>query len=719
MILEEHLDHFDHGVLNTLRLLKLLGVLFLGGMIIFATSIPEYYLLPFGIFPGFFLYGFFRDLLNKLKVERMRREETARRGGDEVEGMPPDRDCFKRELQEKETQGLNKYLVAFGIETGEGIWIDDDEACCHGCIFAKTGVGKTQTLMSLLFQQMLRGRASGATFIDAKRDGDTLNQIVAMAMLTGRIEDLIVIDPLDPIHSYNFCLTDQKAEIKARKVLRSGLPKLHDQNEAKHYERLASDSIYRLVRSIEAVGLSWSIKDVAVALSSFSIAFPILKEMLKSRGEGSREALVELGHLAATYRNNKGAIDLQKLTDNFRGVASELYSLATGDLGRLFCSVSNDLNLTKAVLEGKIVYFMLPRLEEAEASARMAKVIREDLEVTIGEITSSQHRLDDPHLVFIDEGAAIFGPTWANLFELARKGRFGFFFGAQSVAALTDPNIGLSKEFFDRVMANVNLKIMMRVGDNFTAKIMSEWLGKVTVYRKSLGAGTTYSKSTGIFSAGLDPDNTHTHGTSNFFAFYEDEEDRVSADDFKHNLGSEKGLAWIDIGDGNPQKARCLWMDPDLNFPARDEILRYATHQSEKLGLSDVVEHELLKIQEPRSREDGQRLLGDGREQNVGQNDGRWRQQGLEYGDKKGSSESKSQAKQPLGIEYQDNELFKVDPAKTTPINTTILNVPTEESVQALLEAKAYNEPPKKNRPDEKKTDKAADLAKKKKLFLR
>ncbi|MBW4422859.1 MAG: hypothetical protein KME13_27400 [Myxacorys californica WJT36-NPBG1] len=181
-----------------------------------------------------------------------------------------------------------------------------------------------------------------------------------------------------------------------------------------------------------------------------------------------------MSHTARPYFL-KRQVKLQKLTDNVRGIASELHSIAAGDAGELFCANHSDLCLTDAIVHGKLVYFMLPRLEESEGAARMLKVFREDLEVSIGEVTFNQNvRLEDPHLVIIDEGGSTFSPTWANLFELARKGRFELLFGAQSIAGLSDHSLGLSPAFFERVMANVNLKVAMRIGDNTTSVELSK-----------------------------------------------------------------------------------------------------------------------------------------------------------------------------------------------------------------------------------------------------
>ncbi|MBD1848076.1 TraM recognition domain-containing protein, partial [Cyanobacteria bacterium FACHB-63] len=532
-------------------------------------------------------------VLDIVLIERARAQEKAIRGGREVLGNPPQRDCFAKALIETRQAGkniLDRYLIGFEVETGAPLWVSDDDLCTHAAVFAKTGVGKTLWLESLLMQQMLRGRASGSTFIDAKRDSSTLAHIIYMAHITGRIEDLIIIDPLKPLHSYNFVATSQRADVKARKVLRAGLPPIADASTAKHYDRLAADSVFRIVRALDSLGLSWSIEDVAVALSSFAIAYPHLKAMLQSIN--AHDALLELAHFATSYRTPKGTLDVQKLTDNVRGIASELHSIAAGDAGELFCANHSDLCLTDAIMQGKLVYFMLPRLEESEGAARMLKVFREDLEVSIGEVTSHEKfRLDDPHLVIIDEGASTFSPSWANLFELARKGRFALLFGAQSTAGLSDRSMGLSPEFYERVMANVNLKVAMRLGDNTTAVELSKWMGKTTVLKKSVSRSKSKGSASSAVSPLFDATAKRQSGRSSTESFHEEEEDFVSADELKYGLQAEKGLAWVDLG-GKLTKMRALWIDFHLPtaWAGRYLVPRLEVFEKDSLSLSAFVD---------------------------------------------------------------------------------------------------------------------------------
>lgn len=572
----------------------------------FLANMNPSLLFSLGLVPAFALGNAAKLLASDYTLERERARESARRGGKAVLGSPPQRDAFNAMLADARSRGKNmidKYLVGFELDSGKPLWIEEDEICRHACVFAKTGVGKTLWLESIIFQQMLRGRASGCTFIDAKRDTGTLAQIIMMATVAGRIEDLIVIDPFDTLHCYNFVLTNQRADVKARKVLRAGLPPTSDQSTTKHYDRLAADSIYRMVRAMESFGLAWSIRDIAVALSAFNLAYPQLRTLLHKVGE--RQALVELGHLASSYRGPKGQLDAARITDNLRGISSELHAISGSEMGSVFCTQYTDLVLTDAILRGKIIYFMLPRLEEAESAARMVKVFREDLEVSIGEITSSRHhKLEDPHLVIVDEGSSTFGPTWANLFELARKGRFGLLFGAQSIGGLTDASLGLSEAFMERVMANVNLKVMMAIGDSRTATDMTEWIGKVSTVRKSIGAGVTSARSANILRGALDMNARQMGGQSQSVSISEDEEDLVSAEELKHEMASEKGLAWFDMGDGRVIKGRSFWFSAELpeRWEGREFVMRMEKFENDEVGLADWVDEQILS-QEQRETE--------------------------------------------------------------------------------------------------------------------
>ncbi|MBN8550135.1 MAG: TraM recognition domain-containing protein, partial [Deltaproteobacteria bacterium] len=188
------------------------------------------------------------------------------------------------------------------------------------------------------------------------------------------------------------------------------------------------------------------------------------------------------------------------------------------------------------------------------------------------------------------------GPTWANLFELARKGRFALLFGAQSAGGLTDSSLGLSEAFYERVMANVNLKVMMRVGDNRTAQEMTDWIGKVNTTKKSVGAGVTSGTSGAILRGAIDPSSRSTAGESQTVSLSEDEEDLVSSEELKHEMSAEKGLAWFDLGDGRIVKGRAFWFNADIpdTWEGREFLTHFEKNENDEIGLAEWVDEQIL-----------------------------------------------------------------------------------------------------------------------------
>jgi hypothetical protein len=360
---------------------------------------------------------------------------------------------------------------------------------------------------------------------------------------------------------------------------------------------------------MESFGLAWSVKDIAVALSAFTVAYPRMRALLHERG--AKDAMIELGHLANSYRNAKGGLDSARLTDNLRGIASELHSIANSEAGEMFCAPRADLSLTDAIRRGKIIYYMLPRLEEAESAARMVKVFREDLEVSIGEITSSRgYRLEDPHMVIIDEGASTFGPTWANLFELARKGRFALIFGAQSVGGLMDTTMGLSQQFYERVIANVNLKVIMRLGDNKTAMDMAEWFGKISTQKKSISTGASMGVNAREFTKNIEINRRSSDSIKDGITLADDEEDLVSPEELKHEMSAEKGLAWFDTGDGVLRKGRSIWFDNNIpsSWEGREYLVHYEAIEADEIGLAEWVDEHILSLERAETERDTNKI---------------------------------------------------------------------------------------------------------------
>jgi len=166
--------------------------------------------------------------------------------------------------------------------------------------------------------------------------------------------------------------------------------------------------------------------------------------------------------------------------------------------------------------------------------------------------------------------------------------------------------MGLSEAFYERVMANVNLKVMMRIGDNRTASDMTEWFGKIASTKKSVGAGVTSGVQTSLLKGSLDLNSRRSGGESQSVSYQEAEEDLVSAEELKHEMSAEKGLAWFDLGNGKIVKGRSFWFNANLpeTWEGREFIVHPEKFEVDEIGLSDWVDEQILSQEQDETSQD-------------------------------------------------------------------------------------------------------------------
>tara|TARA_R110002124_G_scaffold177391_2_gene345419 strand:+ start:3803 stop:6199 length:2397 start_codon:yes stop_codon:yes gene_type:complete len=95
--------------------------------------------------------------------------------------------------------GSNKPRKARGItffgndrKTGQELWFSNDDMRTHVLIFGSTGSGKTEFLVSLVYNGLLQG--SGFIYIDGKGDNSLFAKIYSMARYVGREDDLLLVN---------------------------------------------------------------------------------------------------------------------------------------------------------------------------------------------------------------------------------------------------------------------------------------------------------------------------------------------------------------------------------------------------------------------------------------------------------------------------------------------------------------------------------------------
>jgi len=90
--------------------------------------------------------------------------------------------------------GKAKGIVYMGREkkTGKQIWLSDTQLRTHMLVMGTTGSGKTEKLLSLVYNSLIHD--SGFVYIDGKADSSLYAKIFTMARLMGREDDILLIN---------------------------------------------------------------------------------------------------------------------------------------------------------------------------------------------------------------------------------------------------------------------------------------------------------------------------------------------------------------------------------------------------------------------------------------------------------------------------------------------------------------------------------------------
>lgn len=92
----------------------------------------------------------------------------------------------------KPTKGKGIIYIGNDRDTNEEIWLTDTQARTHMMFLGTTGSGKTEFLLSVVFNGLIHG--SGLIYVDGKADNSLYGKIYSMARAMGREDDVLLIN---------------------------------------------------------------------------------------------------------------------------------------------------------------------------------------------------------------------------------------------------------------------------------------------------------------------------------------------------------------------------------------------------------------------------------------------------------------------------------------------------------------------------------------------
>lgn len=421
-------------------------------------------------------------------------------------------------------------LIGYTTDTGQPVYLPDDDLVRHGFIGGQSGVGKTVLGRLLMFQQIQRG--GGLAFIDGKLMAEDIHTIYQYCCWCGREQDLLILNPGNPemSNTYNPILRGDPDEVAARVL--SLIPSTENNPGADHYKQSANQGISTLVAALQAAGLAYNFIDFSILLMNHK-AIEELETRLK-KVQPNHEATKNLSLFLEQYKGGgkpglENMVDIKRLKETFGGVGGRMFMFGTGKFGKVMNTYTPDIDLFNAIRGNKIIYVALPTMAKNEAASNFGKMFLGDLRTAIAWVQALPEHLrpNPPFLVFMDELGSYAVASLARPFEQSRSASIALLPAVQTLSNLES----VSPEFKEMVIGNTWTKIFFKIGSQKTAEEFAELIGM----QKEIARSISQSENSSISSPNMNITPEAGIGSGSGMSESEKEQEgyKVSPDDLK------------------------------------------------------------------------------------------------------------------------------------------------------------------------------------------
>lgn len=330
--------------------------------------------------------------------------------------------------------------------------LTDQEANTHALILGATGTGKTNVLLRITVSALRRGLP--LIVIDGKGSAQVEARLKQAAGAVGR--DLTIFRFNGPTH-YNPLAHGGPSE------LRDKLIGVENWTEP-HYRRAAERYLGMVLEVLATLGREPTVPEVADLL---------LPGHLETLGRHlTEEAAKRLyGYLDEMDHSSRSAVT---------GLANRLGVLVGSEAGAWLYPGEPALDLLAAVREGKAVLVRLDSLRMPGVSAQFGALLLQDLRAVAGELISAG--TPEPLYLVIDEFNVLEG---GQILALLNRGREAGFRCVLATQDLADIEAAGGRVLVDQVLANTNVKILLRQDVPSSAERLAGSIGKRPSLRPS------------------------------------------------------------------------------------------------------------------------------------------------------------------------------------------------------------------------------------------
>jgi conjugative coupling factor TraD (TOL family) len=494
--------------------------------------------------------------------------------------------------------GGNSYIHGIGLEDEINLLMQTGERVGHTLILGTTRVGKTRFMETQVVQDIRRGDV--VIVIDPKGDFDLLARVIAESKRAGREDQLHIFHLGHPELSERYNgIGDFGRITEVAGRIANQLPSEGNSAAFREFawrftnivaraltglgKKPSYELIARYVTNIEPLMMDYyhlwldkeapnNWRDLVQAIEGDENLMKTVPMAMRSRGRHAIALLTYVkdhGMFDAVADGLRSAIEydktyFDKLTASLLPLMEKLTS---GPVGKLLSPDYEDMDDPRPVLdwmnvirEGGIVYVGLDALSDADVAGAVGNSMFADLTSIAGRLYKHGHTYGLPNskdmhrviTVHADEFNELVGNEFIPMVN--KSGGAGLQMNAYTQTH-DDVEAGIgNRSKAGQIIGNFNNIIMLRVKNEMTARILTDQLPKVSVYKKMPESRVTDNN---------DPDTPIDFVSQNSDRFSETDEDMITPADI---VALPKGQAFALIEGGQLYKLR-------IPLPGKDPLL--------------------------------------------------------------------------------------------------------------------------------------------------
>lgn len=347
------------------------------------------------------------------------------------------------------TPNLRRAYLADALPRFSPFMMPDDLLTRHFAMLGQTGVGKTETMLSMLYG--ITSRGGGALIFEAKGGKDVPLRVYQMLKEQGREQDFrfLNFEDVDLSHDYNPFIAGSP-----RSMISTGMMVLPQDGD----EFFKDVNRYALTAAIVCLkhqpgNPRFNIKDLVVLFSDIHKFVELYEKMPRTSEDFIRAK--QFVYQFMTFWKSRDKEGNEYLTadlyqNRLMGLVAKLSSFTHSEFGKLVNSYDPEINLRQAIEDGQVVVISFSSLADPDGTELFGKLVMADFARAIGDVNAAGTKPPVPFMAFLDEYPSFKAEFHEKLWQLARSANVAMILSAQGYNFLANE----SETFAKNILAN-------------------------------------------------------------------------------------------------------------------------------------------------------------------------------------------------------------------------------------------------------------------------